>query len=305
MRAWVVGLIIWIAASPAMGQAIPRTADGHPDFHGTWSGNFISGAFERLPGASGLVVSEEEAKRLSDAWWEKRLSGVYDPNENLGLARSLPRVNGELRSAQITDPPDGKLPTTKIAADLLQARRARLDARPAGPEDRGMLERCIGGLAGAPLTITPTDNLRQIVQTPDHVVIFNETDVGEARIIGIGAKPRPASTVHDLGDSFARWEGDTLVVETINRRVETRSATRGSGIIVTSQARVIERFSYISNDEMLYRYTVEDSVMYARPWSAEYSMRRTNARVYETACHEGNYSMTNMLAAARASERRK
>src|SRR5689334_11307679 len=299
----LAGYALLVGAATA--QALPRTPEGRPDFQGTWSGDFLFMVFERLPGASGFVVGDEEARRLSNEVWEKRLAGVYDPNENLGLSRNLPRVNGELRTAQVTDPPDNKVPNTKAAADLIAASRARKDARPDGPEDRSLMERCIGGLAGAPLLITPTDNLRMIVQTKDYFVINNETDVGEARIAGIGAKPRPAGIAQHLGDSTAWWEGDTLVVQTNNRRLGPNDTVRGPGIVVRPEANVIERFSFISKDELLYRYTVIDDAMFSKPWSAEYSMMRSGARIYETACHEGNYAMTNMLAAARASERKK
>jgi hypothetical protein len=307
MRTWVAGLVLLALAPFAMAQAIPRTTEGKPDFYGVWAANFVPNTLERMPGASGLVVGDDEAKLLADAFWEGRFKNqpVYDPNENLGLARVLPKVNGEWRSSQITDPPDGKAPVTERARQLVGERRARMDARPDGPEARGLIERCIGGLAGAPLVVTPTDNLRQIMQTKDFLVILNETDVGEARVIGIGAAPRPANISQHLGDSVARWEGDTLVVETSNRRTWSGDAARGPAIVVRPEAKVIEQLSLISADELLYRFTIEDKAMYGRPWSAEYSMMRSGQPMFETACHEGNYAMVNMLAAARASERRK
>jgi hypothetical protein len=297
---------VFAGASAHAQQPIPRTSQGRPDFQGTWSANFVPNAIERLPGATGLVVGDEEAKKLADAWWENRFKTqpVYDPNENLGLARELSRVDGEWRSSQITDPPDGKAPVTGEARRVVAARTERMGLRPDGPEARGLIERCIGGLAGAPMVVTPTDNLRQFMQTPDYLVIFNETDVGEARIVGIGTLPRPANISQHLGDSTAHWDGDTLVIETANRRVASGDVPRGPVIVVRQEARVIERLSLLSADELLYRYTIEDPAMYTGPWSAEYSMRRSSLPVFETACHEGNYSMVNMLAAARESERK-
>jgi hypothetical protein len=307
LRVQVLALsVLARAAGQATAQPIPRTPEGRPDFHGTWSADFLPNSLERLQGATALVVDEAEATRLADSWWAVRFKNqpVYDPNENLGLARRLPRTNGEWRTSQITDPSDGKAPITGEGARLIAARRERMDARPDGPEARGLIERCIGGLAGAPLVVTPTDNLRQFFQTKDHLVIFNETDVGEVRIIGIEAKARPPNTSQHLGDSVASWERDTLVIETTNRRVAPLDAPRGVGMVVRSEAKVIERLTYISDAELLYRFTIIDADIYDKPWSAEYSMMRSSAQVFETACHEGNYAMINMLAAGRESERK-
>jgi hypothetical protein len=99
-----------------------------------------------------------------------------------------------------------------------------------------------------------------------------------------------------LGDSVGRWEGDTLVVDTTNFTEKTHF--RGSG----PRLHVVERFTRTGPDTIRYQFTVDDPDTWARPWSAEVPFSTTTNRIYEYACHEGNYSMTNVLRGARAEE---
>jgi hypothetical protein len=154
------------------------------------------------------------------------------------------------------------------------------------------------GTGSAPFGMFPTQNIRAFVQTRDNLVIYSE-DQGDTRIIGIGASARPAAIVSFLGDSTARWEGDVLIVETTGQRGERPARSLLPGLMVGTGARVIERFSLIGPDEMLYRFTVEDPLLYASPWSAEYSMTRKHVTTYEHACHEGNYAIPDILRIAR------
>ena len=303
----IAGLALLLSLLPvAMAQspAIPRTSDGHPDFQGIWGSNFVPGMIERLPGATALVVGDEEARRLADAFWVKRFENpLYDPHENLGMGRTLSRVNGEWRSSLITQPADGKAPLTEAGRKLVSDERAMTSSAVSESyETRPWKERCITGPGGVPLIAMPTDNLKQIVQTPDHLVIYTETDVGEARVIGIAAPHRSPVLVSHLGDSVAKWEGDDLVIETTGTRKE--QVLRQGTLVVRAEARVVERLSFISPDEVLYRFTIIDPAVYDRPWSAEYVFVRTKAPMFEVACHEGNYSLSGILLGARVMERR-
>jgi hypothetical protein len=103
---------------------------------------------------------------------------------------------------------------------------------------------------------------------------------------------------------MARWDGDVLVVETLSAR-GLASPFRTNPQVVRPQSRVIERFSFLSRDEILYRFTVEDPAIYSRPWSAEYSLNREDKRAYEFGCHEGNYSLPGILRAARIKDAEK
>ena len=141
-------------------------------------------------------------------------------------------------------------------------------------------------------------NFYQIVQTDQHVLIYTEI-VHDARIIRIGGSHAPPAVQLWLGDSIGRWEGDTLVVDTTN--FTTKSHFKGSG----PRLHVVERFTRTSPTTIRYQFTADDPDTWDRPWSAEIPFTATDQRIYEYACHEGNYSMANVLRGARAEEKRK
>ena len=147
---------------------------------------------------------------------------------------------------------------------------------------------------------------RRVVQTEDALVVWSEAG-GETRIIRIGGAHASQALTSFAGDSIGRWEGDTLVVETTHMRAEDpyRLLAEGRPIAVGASSRVIERFTRLSGDELLYQFTVEDPALYASPWMAEYVMRTGTDRAYEFACHEGNYALANILRGAREAEQRK
>ena len=139
------------------------------------------------------------------------------------------------------------------------------------------------------------NNLKQIVQTKDTVLILNEM-VHDARIVRMNAQHEPPEIRRWLGDSVGKWEGDTLVVDTINFNDQP-------GLFAATRSlHVIERFSRIDAKTLLYKFTVEDPAVWAVPWSGEIVWPATDARIYEYACHEGNYSFANILRGARLLE---
>jgi hypothetical protein len=278
-------------ASQTQEQPIPRTSAGLPDLSGNWATTFIT-TTGRMDGATKLVVTEEEARELSRRYLEWAHSdaagAVVDPDLFASGVFSLLRVNGEYRTSLITTPDDGVQHYTDLGKHLDAEARARTNLPPDGPEMRPLFERCIVGAGSAPLTNVPSIFVRQVVQTADHVVIAS--DGNDTRIIGVNAPPRPGAITSPLGDSTAFWEGDTLVVHTTGLTGQVHRQ-----IITRPQSRVIERFTLISPGELLYRFTVEDSAIYAQPWSAEYVLHRSDHPVLEYACHEGNYAMHHML----------
>lgn len=300
LRAFVVGLALTVstgawAQAPGVYQPT-RLADGHPDFQGVWAQQIQPFAIERVPGATTLVVSDGEAVALAQGALKRRLDATpaVDPNTNFHDADQLPYVNGQWRTSVVIDPPDGRAPLTESARKFLaDTTRDNFVASSGDVETRPMAERCIRGHATAPLGAVPAKMLRQIVQTSDYLVINNETDVGEARIVGIGAAPRPRVMTSVLGDSTGRWEGDELVIETTG--VIAQHPERLPGIVVQPGARVIERLRLIGPDELVYRFTIEDPATYIRSWIGEYSLKRSNERMYEMSCHEGNYALPAIL----------
>lgn len=293
-------------APPTFGQpsvAIPRTPDGMPDLQGEWVTQFPPFMFQRLEGASGFIVDDAEALRLAIALHAETSEGVQDPGDAIGTTYRMIRVDGQWRTSMLTEPTDGQSPLTDSARQLGRTVGAAINGDPEGPEDRPWADRCLGGIGMAPLGQVPTPNLRKLVQTRDNLVIYSD-DSGETRIIGINASSRPAALVSFMGDSLARWEGDVLVIETTHQRGEQPSRKILPGLMVGSGSKVIERISLKSPDELYYQFTVEDPALYLRPWSAEYVMMREHTRIFEHACHEANYSLYNMLVAAREAERK-
>jgi hypothetical protein len=288
-------------ASPAPATAaIPRTREGRPDLGGYWQTAFITST-GRMEGAAKLVVSDEEAKELSRRYVEFANSpaagALVDPDFFVSGVENLAKVKGEWRTSLITMPASGVQAYTSEGKRLDAQRKQWNDAPADGPEMRNLFERCMVGIGSAPMTPVPSTIVRQLIQTPDHLVIAS--DGNDNRIIGFDTEPRPAAIVSPLGDSTAHWEGDVLVVHTTRLSGEVHKH-----IITRPESRVIERFQMLSPDELFYQFTVEDTAIYAGPWSAEFVLTRSKERIYEYSCHEHNYSMVNILQAGRVADQK-
>jgi len=222
-------------------------------------------------------------------------------------------VDGKFRTSILVDPPNGRMPAPTPAAMARFAEGRKL-FRPNdgtawwldiegpgpydGPESLGISERCIVGFTGAAPTFPSLyNNYKRIVQSEDHIMILIEM-VHDARIVRMNAEHRPADLRTHMGDSIGWWDGDTLVVDTTNFLADSGQG-RGSG----ENLHVVERFTPKANGDLLYAFTVEDPDTWSTPWSGEYVWRAENdAKVYEYACHEGNYSMGGILRGARLLE---
>jgi hypothetical protein len=222
------------------------------------------------------------------------------------------RIDGVARSSIIIDPPNGRLPAL---TDAGKKRLAEIAARSKKfgefdhPEMRPLSDRCLmsfGSNAGPPMLPNYFyNNNYTIVQTKDHVMILSEM-VHDVRIIRLNATAHvPASVKPWLGDSIGRWEGDTLVVETTNinqTQLDQTSilwAYRGA----TENLKVTERFTRTGPDTILYKFTMDDPATFTAPFTGELPFTRIDEMIYEYACHEGNYAMTNILGGERAKER--
>lgn len=288
------------AETPATASAIPRLPDGHPDFGGYWSSWFLT-PLERPKDIKALIVSEGEARQIA----AKRLSGAanadggvgVDPDSRWSGVDNLLQINGQYRSSQITDPEDGKLPYTDEGQRIVDQSNDFFDLPTDDPEMRGQSERCMGNAGIPPIGLLPNFNMRQIIVSRGAMLLHSEEGM-DTRIIRINSPHRPAGVANYLGDSIAWWEGDALTVETIGVEVEPQEA------VVLPTSRVIERFILLGPDELLYRFTVDDPILYAKPWSAEFTMKRTKLRMFEYACHEDDQSLRGMLMGARIVERK-
>ncbi|HSH74565.1 MAG TPA: hypothetical protein VLA09_02585, partial [Longimicrobiales bacterium] len=214
--------------------------------------------------------------------------------------------NGEARSSLITRPENGRRPSLTPEAQNrlaeLRGDRGRFGQYD-NPENRPLAERCImsfGSNAGPPMTPNYFyNNNYTIVQTPDHVMIMTEM-VHDTRVIRLGdRKPLPPDIRPWMGDSWGRWVGDTLVVETTNIHPDQAF----QGVPSTPALRVLERFTRADESTVNYEFTVIDPTTYSEPWGGEIPYKRLEEQVYEYACHEGNYALANVLSGARAEER--
>jgi hypothetical protein len=218
--------------------------------------------------------------------------------------RDRGKVVKTMRSSLIVDPPDGKVPP--MTAEGQKRNAARTDERRRsggafdGPEDRSLAERCLSmPQAGPPMLPANYNSNYQIVQSPGYVVILVEM-IHDARIIPLSGSPHLSHNVSQwLGDSRGHWEGNTLVVETINFTDKTNF--RGS----SEHLRIVERFTRSDEKTLLYKFTIDDETTWAKAWSGEIPMNKVTGPLYEYACHEGNYGLAGSLAGARAEEKRK
>lgn len=293
-------------AKPAAAYAAPRTSFGHPSLEGIWTQNFVL-LMEASPQTPMLTLPEPAAKAMAEATAKgisAALDRALDPEvpELMKAADGLPIVRGERRTRVVVEPADGKLPYTPAART--ESSRGPVSPRYDNHEERPNWERCITSLGLPPVTGigTTSVNPRQFIQTPDYVVLHTEYG-DEARIIPFAKTHRPKALHSPIGDSIARWEGDTLVIETTGLPEKDR-VRFFSNLIVTGESKVIERFTRLSDKELLYQYTVEDPGTYTAPWLAEYSLYRTSQRMFEHACHEGNYSLPHILMAQRVKDAR-
>jgi hypothetical protein len=300
-----IALLAFLASATVFADnyRAPRLEHGRPDFQGMWA-NTNATPLERMPGVETLVISQEQADALDGARMSKNEDRTRptEPTE-FYEDRRIERIGGTFRSSIIIEPKDGKLPGTALFNQTMAKIGPAVLSGMDGPEQRPTSERCIGSLGiQPPMLSTPAANVHQIVQTKDIIVFASEED-HEARIIRLNAKHRPAAITSWDGDSIGWWEGDTLVIETTN--FTPHDSARGNGqsvMLVSPQTKVIERFTRVSADELHYLFTVEDPTLYTQRWTGKTHYLRTNARMLEYACHEGNYSLTNVLLGARVRE---
>ncbi len=330
--AFAITCVAATTAAPiaAAQEAAPRTPWGHPDLQGTYTNKTITPlqrpaalAERELLTAEEVADIEQEvvdrnAELLARPARRTAATGSVDVGEdgapgfynNFWLDRGVTSTG---RTSIIVDPPDGRLPP--LTPQAQQDEDARLAARSArGPADTwtdmDLNDRCMLWSVGPPMLPTGYNNNYLILQTPDHVVIQVEM-IHDTRIIPLDGRPRPGRSIPQwLGEMRGRWEGDTLVVETRNIARSDEGSSFGNDVVRiraanggrTGSLRVVERFTRVDADTIRYQFTVEDPTRWTSPWSGELPLRRTDESIFEYACHEGNYSIVNMLSGARAEE---
>lgn len=321
LRAFSSLLLLLFITSQAVAQSdsdwqLPRTVDGHPDLQGVWENNTIT-PVERpdVFGDKEFLTDEDVAflkRRLveiaaegSDALFGEGVLAAafagevvsYDPTTGNYDSQWMVDRKIHRRTSQIIDPPDGKFPprTERAIATSRDLREYRKEHPADSWLDRSLGERCVS--FGAPRLGSGYNSYWQIVQSKDTVAIIQEM-AHDVRIIPLVDKPHIDEDIKLWhGDSRGYWDGDTLVIETSNYSEKSSSGPE------TSRKVIVERLTRIGETSMQYLYTSNDPGSYTAPYTREIIFDGTPDKIYEYACHEGNYGMMNILSGYRAEER--
>jgi hypothetical protein len=307
------GVLALLFAAPAAAQTqsrtykAPRTADGKPDLSGTFTFRTITPL--QRPAALGDkgVLTPEEAAAFEASENLRLNRDTYDPEKGQPSAGYPPRSQGgvlsyndfwyergnqlveDRRTSLIVDPPDGRIPYAPRRAG---GGGTSFD----NPETLAVVDQCLLGFNSGPAMISGTyNNNVQIVQTRDYVVIHTEM-IHEARIVPLDGRPH-GTLPRWTGDSRGHWEGDTLVVDTINFKRETSLPSS------SAKTHLVEKFTRVDPDTIKYEFTVTDPTTLTRSWTAVEPLKRIDELIYEYACHEGNYGMKGILSGARFTEK--
>ena len=296
----VVGLTPMPAASqPDASAAGARTPWGDPDLQGVWSYATVTPLQRPAEMEDRTFFTAEEV-----ATWNARAKADRPdrPGVDPGAYNAFWVDRGEVlpdrRAAQIVDPPSGRLPLNAKGKAQVDALANHRHLHPADTYlDRTTWDRCIT-YHGVPPVGTSYNNTYHILQTPEFVAIHVE-NIHDVRIIPIDGRPHLGDGIRQWnGDSRGHWEGETLVVETLNYSDKTELRFPS-----TPHTRAVERFTRVGDDKINYRFTIEDSEIYTQPWTVERPFQgMPDYVIYEYACHEGNYAMSNILAGERKGE---
>ncbi|MEO2199436.1 MAG: hypothetical protein ABGY72_25575 [bacterium] len=318
----LAGLPLNIAAQAApVTGTLPRTLDDRPDLQGVWHFNTTTPLQrpERL--ADKPRYTEEEFAALAARTAESRGWDAEPPEGSVGSYNQFWWDRGgpvsDRRTALIVDPPDGRLPslTPQAVRQVGSVERHVPGPLPVryrigglsadGPEERGLSARCLVGYnVGPPLLPGGYNNNLQLFQSADHVVILTEM-VHDARIVPLSDRPHLHEAVGLWnGDARGHWDGDTLVVESTNFTTKRASFEPGATVALGTgdTLRLVERFTRLDADTLLYEYTVDDPTTFTATFTAAIPMTRSVSPIFEYACHEGNYGMANMLRAGRVDD---
>jgi len=307
-----IALLLVSTPTAQSNYKVPRLPDGHPDFQGFWN-NTTYTPLERPKGIDRDFFTREEVveqmKRAAAEESEQTTPGTvadvhYDFTQ-FGLDRSQAPVALNLRTSLIVDPADGHLPPMTDEGKRLNAARAEARKRAGAITDAAQNQplsvRCIlMDRDGPPMLAGAYNNNYQIVQSPGTVLILVEM-LHSPRVIPLDTRPQLPQQVRQLeGSSRGRWDGDTLVIETTNFTDMFMFAAQGA----SADMKLTERFTRTADDTLMYRFTVDDPKVWTRPWTAEVPWKKSVGPIFEHACHEGNYSLANLLAGAREDEKR-
>jgi hypothetical protein len=303
--------VLWLIPASGAGQGGASTA--RPGLDGIWNSGTATPLERPAQLKDKAFYTPEEA-----AEWERQVAQRNQEPSSAAAAKSTgtgtyntffrefgSRTVKTLRTSIVTDPPDGRIPA--LTPEAAETKRRLLDAmeNPASAQDTGLQDRCLAFVtAGPPMLPYSYNSNYQILQTRDTVVIYAEMN-HDTRVIYLDGRPHLPSTIRLwMGHSIGRWEGSTLVVDTTNfNDAGGYYGSAGGNFGWDRNLHLVERFSLLDPDTLLYRFEVNNPTAYTRLWKGELTLSRSPGPIYEYACHEGNYSLANMLSGHRASER--
>ncbi len=304
----VLALAVVSFVRSAAAQAQAQGSGAHPDFAGIWN----SATATPLERPARLKAKEFFTPQEAAEWERQAAAENEDPapgaasrgigTYNVAFREFGAHVVKTLRTSIITDPPDGRIPSLTPAAAAEKRRRQELLRHPGGATDLGLQDQCIVFPTAVPPMIPYSYNSNyQIVQTGKEVVIHVEM-IHDTRIIPVDGRAHLSSKIRLwLGDSIGHWEGSTLVVDTTNFNDGDGYYGDAGGMFASDRnLHIVERFSLLDANTILYRFEVDDPTAFTRPWKGELTMARAPGPIYEYACHEGNYALPNLLDAFRA-----
>jgi hypothetical protein len=314
MRVLLLGLAAGLLMVPTLLSDQRGSETRRPDFEGIWN-SATTTPLERpaqlkdkafFTPAEAAEWDRQFAKRNEEPPPEVAAKQKGTGTYNAFYREWGTRTGKTLRTSIVTDPPDGRIPALTPAAAEIKRRRLEEIKSGENPEGLGLQDQCITFLTSGPPILPYSYNSNyQIVQTDDAMLVHAEM-IHDARIIHLDGRPHLSPNIrHWAGDSIGRWEGNTLVVDTTNfNDGGGYYGDAGGNFGWDRHLHLVERFSLFDADTLLYQFEIDNPTAFTRPWKGELTLTRSAERIYEFACHEANYSLTNMLRGYRAAERK-
>ena len=306
---WLIVVVAMPVIAAGQGRATRR-----PNLEGIWNSATVTpierpASLKNKPfftPAEAAVYEREYAERNAEPTAEQAAKSKGTGTYNMFYREWGTRVVKTLRTSIVIDPPDGRIPPLTPAAEAIRRRRVEGIRKGENPEELGLQDQCLAFLTSGPPMLPYSYNSNyQIVQTDSAIMIHAEM-IHDARIIHMDGRPHaPQRLRSSLGDSIGRWQGDTLVVDTTNFTAERGYyGDAGGNFGWDENLHLVERFRMLDADTLLYQFDIDNPTAFTRPWKGELTLNRADAGIYEFACHEGNYSLTNMMRGYRATERK-
>jgi len=304
-----------VSLAPLLAAQRSANTDGRAGFDGIWNSATATPLERPAQLKDKAFFTPEEA-----AQWERQVaennqepsSQTPSRNNGTGTYNTFYREFGTrtvktLRTSIVTDPPDGRIPA--LTPEAAAVKRRRLDAIKSGEsaQDTGLQDQCLAFLtAGPPMLPYSYNSNYQIMQTKNAVVVHAEM-IHDARIIHLDRREHLSPDIRLwLGDSIGRWEGATLVVDTTNfNDAGGFYGDAGGNFGWDRNLHLTERLSLLDANTLLYQFEIDNPTAFTKPWKGELTMARSPGPIYEYACHEGNYAMSNLLRGYRASDVRR